>query len=78
MTTTPPSFDPAPFDSARHLAAMAPALGLTITAAQRPGVLQFLGIAHAMAEVVRAATPEEGTFELAPVFRPGAAGGNGR
>lgn len=84
MTATPPSFDPAFFDPAffdpeRHLAAMAPALGLTITAAQRPGVLQFLGIAHAMAEIVKAAALEEGTFELAPVFRPGAAvGGDGR
>ncbi len=64
------------FDAERHLDAMAPALGLTITCAQRPGVLQFLGIACAMAELVRAAPIDDGCFELAPVFRPCRAGGS--
>lgn len=62
------------FDGARHLDAMAPALGLTITAEQRPGVLQFLATARAMFEVVKTAPIEDGSFELAPAFRPGPAG----
>ncbi len=60
------------FDAARHCDAMAPVLGLTITYAQRPVVLQFLAIAHGMAEIVRAAPIEDDVLELAPVFRPGA------
>ncbi len=59
------------FDAARHCDAMAPVLGLTITEAQRPVVLQFLAIAHGMAEIVRTAPMEEDVLELAPVFRPG-------
>jgi hypothetical protein len=62
------------FDAARHLDALAPALGLTIGAGQRPGVLQFLATAHAMAELVATAPFEEGACELAPVFRPGLPG----
>eukprot|EP01036_Dinobryon_divergens_P055203 gene55203-73743_t len=50
---------------------MAPVLGLTITEAQRPVVLQFLTIAHGMAEIVAAAPIDEASLELAPVFRPG-------
>ncbi|WP_324134577.1 DUF4089 domain-containing protein [Bosea sp. (in: a-proteobacteria)] len=60
-----------PFDAARHCDAMAPVLGLTITEAQRPVVLQFLAIAHGMAEIVAAAPIDEASLELAPVFRPG-------
>jgi hypothetical protein len=60
-----------PFDAARHCDAMAPVLGLTITEAQRPVVLQFLTIAHGMAEIVRTAPIDEASLELAPVFRPG-------
>ncbi len=64
--------DPKPaFDGARHCDAMALVLGLTITDAQRPVVLQFLTIAHSMAEIVRAAPIDEASLELAPVFRPG-------
>jgi hypothetical protein len=59
------------FDAARYCDAMAPVLGLTITDAQRPVVLQFLTIAHGMAEIVRAAPIDEASLELAPVFRPG-------
>jgi hypothetical protein len=59
------------FDAARHLDAMAPALGLTITAEQRPVVLQFIAIAHGMSEIVRAAPLDPASLELAPVFRPG-------
>lgn len=62
------------FDPARHLGAMASVLGLTITAEQRPGVLQFLTIAHGMSKVVGAAPLDAASLELAPVFRPGAAG----
>lgn len=65
--------DPADgFDAARHLDAMAPALGLTITAEQRPVVLQFIAIAQGMSEIVRAAPLDPASLELAPVFRPGA------
>jgi hypothetical protein len=60
------------FHAARHCDAMAPVLGLTITDAQRPVVLQFLTIAHGMAEIVAAAPIDEASLELAPVFRPGA------
>ncbi|SFI31087.1 Protein of unknown function [Bosea sp. OK403] len=59
------------FDAARHLDAMAPALGLTITEEQRPGVLQFLGVAYLMSEILHAAPFDDASFELAPVFRPG-------
>jgi hypothetical protein len=59
------------FDAARHLDAMAPALGLTITAEQRPVVLQFLAIAHGMSEIVGKAPLDPASLELAPVFRPG-------
>jgi hypothetical protein len=61
------------FDAARHCDAMAAALRLQITPAQRPGVLQFLAVAHAMSEVVRIAPIPDGSFELAPAFRPGTA-----
>ena len=60
------------FDAARHLDAMAPSLGLTITDAQRPTVLQFLAIAHGMAQIVGGAPLDAASLELAPVFRPGA------
>lgn len=59
------------FDAARHLEAMAQTLGLTITAEQRPGVLQFLALAQAMAEMLRTAPHDDASFELAPVFHPG-------
>ena len=61
------------FDAGRHCDAMAPALGLTITQAQRPAVLQFLGIAQAMATIVARAPLDDASFELAPAFRPGPA-----
>ena len=60
------------FDAARHLDAMAPALGLTITDEQRPVVLQFLAIAHGMSKIVGAAPLDAASLELAAVFRPGA------
>ncbi len=68
MSKTDPAGE---FDPARHLDAMAPALGLTITAEQRPVVLQFIAIAHGMSEIVRAAPLDPASLELAPVFRPG-------
>ena len=63
------------FDPARHLDAMAPALGLLITEVQRPGVLQFLAIAAKMAEIVAAAPIDEDRLEPAPSFRPGSPAG---
>ncbi|AMJ60705.1 DUF4089 domain-containing protein [Bosea sp. PAMC 26642] len=65
------------FDAGRHCDAMAPALGLTITDQQRPAVLQFLTIASGMATIVQAAPLDDGSFELAPVFRPGPVSGGG-
>ena len=62
------------FDPAAHLDAMGPALALTITTEQRPGVIRFLAAAQAMAEIVQAAPVAEDTLELAPVFRPGRVG----
>lgn len=62
------------FDPERHLDAMAPTLGLTITAGQRPVVLQFLAIAQRMAETVAACPLDDAELDLAPVFRPGLAG----
>lgn len=62
------------FDAARHLDAVAPTLGLTITPEQRPGVLQFLATAERMARIVQAAPLADGSFELAPAFRPGLPG----
>jgi hypothetical protein len=63
------------FDAGRHCDAMAPVLGLTITQEQRPGVLQFIGIAHAMARIVEGAPLDDASFELAPAFRPGPVSG---
>ena len=63
------------FDPERHIDAMAPAMGLTITAAQRPQVLEFLAVAARMAALVGTAPISDASFELAPVFRPGDAPG---
>jgi Protein of unknown function (DUF4089) len=62
------------FDPDRHIDAVAPAAGLTITADQRPGVIRFLTVAHAMAAQVFAAPLAQDTLEIAPVFRPGPSG----
>ena len=70
----PEGGQPAAFDAALHLDAMAPALGLTISAEQRPSVLQFLAAAHLMAQIVHAAPIDDASFELAPAFRPGLPG----
>lgn len=67
MTETAPAFD-----AARHCDAMAASLGLTITPEQRPVVLEFLRIAHAMSEVIATAPLDGAGFELAAIFRPGA------
>jgi hypothetical protein len=56
----------------RHIDAMAPLLGLEVSAAQRPGVRRFLAVAKTMAEAVEGAAPPD-TLELAPVFVPIAA-----
>lgn len=61
------------FDAAGHLDAMAPSLGLAITAEQREGVICFLAAAEAMAKIVERAPIAEDSLELAPVFRPGRA-----
>jgi hypothetical protein len=61
------------FNPAAHLDVMAPALGLTITAEQREGVIRFLATAQSMAKIVERAPIAEDSLELAPVFRPGRA-----
>lgn len=65
---------PGGFDPARHLEVMAPTLGLTISEAQKPAVLQFLAIAHTMARIVDTAPLADDSLELAPKFRPGLPG----
>ncbi len=62
------------FNAALHLDAMAATMGLTITPDQRPGVLQYLNVARAMADVVAKAPLAADAFDLAPVFRPGTVG----
>jgi hypothetical protein len=60
-----------PFDAQALIDAAAPALGLTITAAQRPGVVRFLEAARGMAAIVEAVPIPDGTLDLAPTWRPG-------
>lgn len=67
-----------PFDAALHLDAMAATMRLSVTPEQRPGVLQFLTVAQGMATLVAKAPVAEASFELAPVFRPGAGQGDGQ
>ena len=62
------------FDPDRHIDAVAPTLGLTVTEAQRPGAALFLNIARGMAETVAAAPVPGDELHLAPVFRPGKRG----
>lgn len=67
------------FDAETHLDAVAPTVGLAITDAQRPGVLEFLKVAARMAALVESAGLPGDAFELAPVFRPSSvAGGDDR
>jgi len=53
----------------RHIDAIAPLLGLTITETQRPGVRRFLEVARGMAQLVERSAPPD-TLDLAPVFLP--------
>ena len=62
-----------PFDAEGWLDTTAPALGLPITAEQRPGVVLNLEIAAQMAARLLA-VPLDDTIDLAPVFQPGAHG----
>jgi hypothetical protein len=50
--------------------ATAPALGLAIDDAWRPGVVRFLGIAAEMAAILNAVELDDGEFALAPVYLP--------
>jgi hypothetical protein len=59
------------FDAERLLDAVAPALGIAIADAHRPGVAAFLKVAASMAEIVFAAPVPTAHMELAGVFRPG-------
>jgi hypothetical protein len=59
------------FDAERHCDALSVTLGLTITEEQRPGVMQFLEVAHRMAAIVAGAPLDDGAFEMAAGFRPG-------
>lgn len=60
------------FDPELVVDALAPALGLDIAPAYRPGVVAFLGVAGDMARLVFAAPLHDGGLEIATVFRPGA------
>jgi hypothetical protein len=59
------------FDPTKHLDAMAPILGLSVEAAWRPDVLQFLAVAARMADLLNGFPPGEALEHAAPVFRPG-------
>lgn len=59
------------FDAERSCNAMAATVGLSISPEQRPGVIQFLTIAHRMAMTVALAPLDTASFEPAPVFRAG-------
>jgi hypothetical protein len=59
------------FDPDRHIDALAPAMNLTITDAQRPGVIRFLTLAHEMASQLSLAPLDPETIDLAPTFCPG-------
>lgn len=64
---------PPPFDPLRHMEAAAPASGLVIDEAHKPGVAAFLTLAHGMATALMAAPLAEDGLDPAPVFRPGEA-----
>jgi len=59
------------FDPARHLDALAPALGLSIDPAWRAEVEQFLATAQRMAALVEGFPPGTELEHLAPTFEPG-------
>lgn len=59
------------FDPHRHMEAVAPAMGLSIDEAHRPGVAAFLTLAHAMAAKLMSAPLADDSLDPAPVFRPG-------
>jgi Protein of unknown function (DUF4089) len=59
------------FDPDRHIDALAPTMGLSISDTERAGVIQFLTVAHTMATRVFAAPLDNDAMHLAPVFRPG-------
>jgi len=58
------------FDPAKHLDALAPALGLDIDPAWRPQVEQFLAVAARMAALLDGFPPGEELEHAAPVFEP--------
>lgn len=62
-----------PFDPLRHMEAAAPACGLVIDEAHKPGVAAFLTLAHSMATALMAAPLPDDGLDPAPVFRPGEA-----
>ncbi|WP_042444335.1 AtzG-like protein [Azospirillum sp. B510] len=65
---TDPEFDPL-----RHMETMAPACGLVIADAHKPGVAAFLTLARGMAAALMAAPLADDALDPAPVFRPGPA-----
>lgn len=62
------------FDAGRHIDAVAPTMGLTITDAQRPGVETFLNLVRDFAQEMEKAPVPDDSFHLASVFRPGKRG----
>lgn len=61
---------PSDFDPDTYLNAVAPALGLDIPVAARPGVLQFLKLAASMAALVEAVPLGGDVLDLDGVFEP--------
>jgi hypothetical protein len=58
-----------PFDAEAFVAATAPALGLSLDPAHRPGVVMNIGRIAAFAQLLLE-FPLEGEVEPAPVFTP--------
>lgn len=59
-----------PWNADAWIDAMAPVVGLDITAEQRPGVRTFLAIAKGMAERLEQVDLPDDKLEPAPVFTP--------
>jgi hypothetical protein len=58
------------WDGDAWIDAIAPLLGLEVTAAQRPGVRAFLTIAKGMADRLESVDLPDDKLEPAPVFTP--------
>jgi 1-carboxybiuret hydrolase subunit AtzG-like protein len=63
-----------PEDLERQVEILASVVGLSITDAERPGVVRFFRLARAMADKVYGVPLADDTFEVPAVFLPGMSG----